>query len=58
MSVLFMLIFFALLFALFFLGAFYVASKTGQFDDVDTPAQRILCDDAPIKQKNNNKGEA
>ena len=58
MSVLFMLIFFALLVALFFLGAFIVASKTGQFDDVDTPAQRILFDDAPIKQKNNNKGEA
>ena len=51
MNVIVILIFFALLFALFFLAAFFWASKDGQFDDVDTPAQRILFEDGTFKQK-------
>ena len=49
MTVIYILIAFALSFAGFFLLAFIWAMKTGQFDDADTPAQRILFDDARAK---------
>lgn len=45
MTVIYILIAFALCFAGFFLGTFIWAMKTGQYDDADTPAQRILFDD-------------
>lgn len=45
MSVVYILIGFSLPMALGFLIAFIKNAKTGQFDDVETPAMRILHDD-------------
>lgn len=45
MWVLVILMFFSLLVALIFLGAFIWAVKSGQFDDKYTPSVRILLDD-------------
>lgn len=45
MWVLIILMFFSLLVALIFLGAFIWAVKSGQFDDKYTPSVRILLDD-------------
>lgn len=44
-----MLIFFSLVVALTFLGAFIWAVKSGQFDDGTTPAIRILFEDEEVK---------
>lgn len=41
----------ALLLGLGFLAAFIRASSTGQYDDLDTPAYRILIDDEPNLDK-------
>ncbi|MFN0122183.1 MAG: cbb3-type cytochrome oxidase assembly protein CcoS [Blastocatellia bacterium] len=49
MEILFILIGFSLLLALLFLGAFFLAVRTGQYDDRHTPALRMLRDDAPAK---------
>lgn len=45
MEVIFMLIGFSLLVALIFLGAFFWAVRSGQYDDAHTPAMRILFDE-------------
>jgi len=45
MSVMFVLLPLALLFAAAALGVFIWAALSGQYDDVDTPAVRILDDD-------------
>ncbi|HEX2867162.1 MAG TPA: cbb3-type cytochrome oxidase assembly protein CcoS [Ignavibacteriales bacterium] len=45
MWVLIILMFFSLLVALIFLGAFIWAVKSGQYDDKYTPSVRILLDD-------------
>lgn len=45
MSVIFILVGFSLLAALFFLGSFIWAIKSGQYDDDYTPAIRMLFDD-------------
>lgn len=45
MWVLVILMFFSLLVALIFLGAFIWAVKSGQYDDKFTPSVRILLDD-------------
>lgn len=45
MEVIFMLIGFSLLVALIFLGLFFWAVRSGQFDDHHTPSMRILFDD-------------
>lgn len=47
MSVIFVLLPLALLFAAAALGVFIWAALSGQYDDVHTPAVRILYDDAP-----------
>ncbi|MEQ9309944.1 MAG: cbb3-type cytochrome oxidase assembly protein CcoS [Balneolaceae bacterium] len=52
MGVIILLIAFSLLVALTFLGAFFWAVKSGQFDDPETPSMRMLFDDKPISQKN------
>ncbi len=52
MGVIVLLIAFSLLVALTFLGAFFWAVKTGQFDDPETPSMRMLFDDKPISTKN------
>ena len=45
MSALFILLAISLLVAGAFLGAFIWASRTGQFDDTQTPSLRVLGDD-------------
>jgi cbb3-type cytochrome oxidase maturation protein len=40
------------------IGAFFWAVRSGQFDDMDTPAWRILLDDdsaPPVEKTNKNK---
>lgn len=50
MTVVFLLILISLIVALGFLGAFFWAVKSGQYDDEYTPSVRILFDE---KQKEN-----
>jgi cbb3-type cytochrome oxidase maturation protein len=45
MSVMFVLLPVALLFAAVAVGVFVWAARTGQFDDLETPSIRILHDD-------------
>lgn len=45
MNIIFMLIGFSVIIALFFLGAFFWASRTKQYEDTYTPSVRILFDD-------------
>lgn len=52
MEIVFMLIGFSLMMALIFLGAFFWAVNTGQYDDDTTPAMRILFDDKLKELKN------
>ena len=52
MGVIVLLIAFSLMVALIFLGAFFWAVKTGQFDDPQTPSMRMLFDDKPVSTKN------
>lgn len=52
MGVIVLLIAFSLLVALTFLGAFFWAVKSGQFDDPQTPSIRMLFDDEPSSKKN------
>jgi cbb3-type cytochrome oxidase maturation protein len=51
MSVLFIALPIALLLAGLALWGFIRAVSSGQFDDLDTPAHRILHDDTPPKPK-------
>jgi cbb3-type cytochrome oxidase maturation protein len=52
MSVIIILIIISVIVALFFLGVFIWAVKTGQFDDTVSPAIRILFEDK-IQRKTN-----
>lgn len=45
MSIIYLLLPASLILALLGLAAFIWASRSGQFDDLDTPAKRILFDD-------------
>lgn len=45
MTILFLLIPLGLLLLAIAVGAFFWATRSGQFDDLDTPAWRILLDD-------------
>lgn len=45
MSVLVVLICFSLVLAAIFLGAFLCSVRSGQFDDTETPAMRMLFED-------------
>jgi cbb3-type cytochrome oxidase maturation protein len=47
METIFVLLPLALLIAAIAVGLFIWAARTGQFDDLDTPAVRILFDDEP-----------
>ncbi len=49
MGVIYLLVGFSLLVALLFLGLFFWAVRSGQFDDQYTPSMRVLFDD---KKKN------
>ncbi|NNF66193.1 MAG: cbb3-type cytochrome oxidase assembly protein CcoS [Gammaproteobacteria bacterium] len=48
MSIIFILIPLGLLLLAIAIGAFFWAVHSGQFDDLDTPAKRILDDAAPV----------
>ena len=48
MEIIYALVPLALALGLFFLGLFIWATKSGQYDDLDTPAQRILIEDQEI----------
>lgn len=51
MSVIFIMAPAALLLAAIAVAAFLWAARNGQFDDVDTPAQRMLFDDASLPKQ-------
>lgn len=51
MEVIYMLIGFSLLVALIFLGLFFWAVKSGQFDDQHTPSMRVLFDSKKTSSK-------
>ncbi|MDR9414707.1 MAG: cbb3-type cytochrome oxidase assembly protein CcoS [Gracilimonas sp.] len=57
MEVIYMLIGFSLLVALIFLGLFFWAVRSGQFDDQHTPSMRVLFDskDSSSKKSNHNQ---
>jgi len=58
MNIFYLLIGVSLLAALVFLAAFIWAVKSGQFEDNETPSIRILFDDEPKENKDNeNKKE-
>ncbi len=50
MSVVFILVFVAIVMAGGFLGAFIWSVKNGQYEDTYTPSVRILFDDMPVKE--------
>lgn len=51
MSVLFIAIPVALLLALIAVIAFVIQVRNGQYDDLETPARRMLYDDSEAKEK-------
>lgn len=51
MSVILILIIFSLLVAIIFLGAFFWAVKSGQYDDQYTPSIRMLFDNKKDKKE-------
>ena len=55
MSVVFILVFVAIIMAGAFLVAFIWAVKSGQYEDTYTPSVRILFDDMEIKEKEKTK---
>ena len=55
MSVLVLLISFSIMVALIFLGLFIWTVRSGQYDDTDSPAVRILFDDEPRDEKDEEK---
>jgi cbb3-type cytochrome oxidase maturation protein len=55
MEVIYLLIAFSLLVALTFLGLFFWAVKSGQFDDQYTPSMRILFDNTDSKKQTSNQ---
>lgn len=58
MNIFYLLIGVSLLAALIFLAAFIWAVRTGQFDDNETPAIRVLFDDdAPSEDAEENENE-
>lgn len=54
MEVIYLLIGFSLMVALIFLGLFFWAVKSGQFDDQYTPSMRVLFDDTNSNKKTTN----
>jgi len=57
MSVVFILVFVAIIMAGAFLVSFIWAVKSGQYEDTYTPSVRILFDDPEIKEKEIEKQE-
>ncbi|MGB0885757.1 MAG: cbb3-type cytochrome oxidase assembly protein CcoS [Chitinophagales bacterium] len=55
MGIIFLLVLISALIAIVFLVAFVFSVKSGQFDDTDTPARRIILDDFDTKDKPKSK---
>jgi len=53
MSVILLLIPLSILIAVFFLGAFIWAVRSGQYEDTCTPSMRLLTDDDSRSQRTN-----
>jgi len=53
MKIIFFLIVISLVLALIFLGAFFWAVRSGQYEDEYTPSVRILLDDEPASSTTN-----
>ena len=51
MEIIYFLLPIALCLAVFFIGSFIWSAKKGQYDDLDTPAHRMLLDDEAINKK-------
>lgn len=58
MSVIFLLIGASLLVAVLFLGAFAWSVNSGQYEDTDSPAIRMLVDKKPEKEEEETKSDA
>jgi cbb3-type cytochrome oxidase maturation protein len=54
MGIIYLMLIVSLVIALFFLGSFFWATKTGQYDDDYTPSVRILFDDEIKSNKKSN----
>jgi len=54
-NILFILVPLALLLGIFFLANFLWANKNGQFDDLDTPALKILNEDKSDKRESSHE---
>jgi cbb3-type cytochrome oxidase maturation protein len=57
MGIIYIMLVVSLLVALFFLGSFLWAIKTGQYEDDYTPSVRILFEDDLISNNNQNKNQ-
>jgi cbb3-type cytochrome oxidase maturation protein len=57
MGIIYIMLVVSLLVALFFLGSFLWAIKTGQYEDDYTPSVRILFEDELISNNNQNKNQ-
>lgn len=53
MSIVFLLVPFATFLGIFFLGAFIWAARRGQFDDLISPAHRILIEEKSLTKNQN-----
>jgi len=53
MEIVYFLVPASILLALIFFGGYVWAVRSGQFDDLDTPAHRILGDDEQVPGKKN-----
>lgn len=56
MSAIFVLIPLALVLLAVAVGAFFWAVGSGQFDDLDTPAYRVLMDEEPDRREHDDAG--
>ncbi|TXK72295.1 cbb3-type cytochrome oxidase assembly protein CcoS [Mesonia sp. HuA40] len=52
MSVIYLLLALSIIVALVFFGVFIYSVKRGQYDDVHTPAVRMLFEDELVKEEN------
>ena len=57
MKMVFLILPLALLLGAVAVAAFVWAARSGQFDDLDTPAKRMLHDDVPVENESENEDE-
>lgn len=58
MNVIYFMLPLALVLGALFVGLFIWATKSGQYDDLETPAKRILFEDSNIVINNEKKGDS